>query len=53
MDLKYTNKTRTDALEAVAGPRRLRYRKNHRAAAEAQFLAVRDMKPKPEEKPLN
>jgi hypothetical protein len=43
-DLKFTSATRTDKLEGVAGPRRLRYRNNRQAAAERQFLAVRETK---------
>ena len=44
-DLKFTSATRTDKLENVAGPRRLRFRNNRQAAAERQFLAARETKP--------
>jgi hypothetical protein len=44
-ELIYTSATRTDKPELVTGPKRLRYRKNRQAAAERQFLALRNTKP--------
>ena len=49
MDLKYTSATRTDKLKSVDGPNRLRYRSNRQAAAERQFLALRNTKPETKE----
>lgn len=47
--VNYSSATRTDKLESVAGPKRLRYRNNRQAAAERQFLALRNTKPQTKE----
>lgn len=46
---KPTSACFTSKLETVNGPKRLRYRNNRQAAAERQFLALQDTKPKRKE----
>ena len=45
IEVNYTGATQTEKLEQSPGPKRLRYRKNRQAAAERQFLALRNTKP--------